>query len=315
MLTSREASPWDAVRVTALEDLATLVPPPTDHEDLTAAWVLASEMLGVSIDVEYVSLINRYGAGDWASNLRLYGPRELFVFSASARTGTTEWPMWPADGGAIEIGHAIYSDVDVHLLPGNRAHTIGLVRPKDDVRRLDMSVTEWLLGWLRRDHDMIGDAVEPGDDPGRTGWRDSLTAKEPSFEPTRMEPVEAGPFSQAAQRVFLRAELSPVDLPLEDRLRMLAEGLRPYASKRGGMQHAHELQPTEAYRAAPWNRTRFAVFFGPHRGNWCWYDSSPDGTAHRLGCFVADVEDESVRQMLGDLAAALGSAVEEIEII
>jgi hypothetical protein len=65
----------------------------------------------------------------------------------------------------------------------------------------------------------------------------------------------------------------------------------------------------------PWQRIAFVAYFGPHRGNCCSYDNALDGTGHRWGSFVADVNDDRVHSMLQDLASALDSAVPEVMIV
>ncbi|MGQ5264817.1 hypothetical protein ACTWLT_29100 [Micromonospora sp. ZYX-F-536] len=151
---------------TGLAALSLLVPPPEAPYLGGGTWTDLFEELGTRLPDEYVSLIDRYGAGNWCKWLNFVTPLRTngrgFAYHAAQvldgyrelRAAFPEYhplPVWPEPGGFLPFASSIDGDQLGWLTEGDPDQWPLIVSPRhaDQGPPLPNNLTDTLLEWVR----------------------------------------------------------------------------------------------------------------------------------------------------------------------
>ncbi|MDT0342610.1 SMI1/KNR4 family protein [Streptomyces litchfieldiae] len=179
-----------------LAALRLLTPPPAQPYLGAGAWPALFAQLGTRLPIDYIALLERYGAGCWMGWLRFLTPlrppdagfvrhiaRTLSAYRTlrDAAPGCFPLPLWPAPGGFLPCANTIDGDQLGWLTRGAPDDWPVIVWPRHAGQGppLPGTLTDVLLAWLRgqlsteglpgldRDDDPLEFAVfEPSSDDG-----------------------------------------------------------------------------------------------------------------------------------------------------
>ncbi|MFC6567390.1 SMI1/KNR4 family protein [Actinoplanes utahensis] len=180
------APPTDPRRRAALTEgeglaaLTTLVPPPATPRLGDGAWEDLFARLGTRLPDEYVTLMDRYGAGTWRDWLAFPSPRGDAFDSHVEQTLDAyrelraEFPeyntlaVWPEPGGFLPFATSLDGDELGWLTEGDPDSWKLIVYPRHDEQGppLPGGLIETLLAWTRGRFDAPGlVALDEDDDP------------------------------------------------------------------------------------------------------------------------------------------------------
>lgn len=183
----------------ALSTLVALNPPPNSPYLGERDWEEVFAELGTRLPCEYVELISRYGAGQWAGWLYFPPPRRagsegMPGVSAQARDGyrelREEWPdeyrlaMWPEPGGFLPVAHSAHGDYLGWLAEGDDPEAWPLIfcpRVNEQGPPLDCGLAELVHALLIGDHERFG--FPPPEEDWNEEDPEGAYVRAPDFEP------------------------------------------------------------------------------------------------------------------------------------
>ncbi|MGW5867174.1 SMI1/KNR4 family protein [Streptomyces sp. NPDC055239] len=182
---------------TGLEALALLSPPPAEPYLGGGSWQTLFAELGTDLPREYVTLMERYGAGCWSEWLRFLTPlrssdherrfltnvEEVLDGYRQLKAGHPDMhplPVWPEPGGFLPFANSIDGDNLGWLTESDSPDAWPLViwpRHADQGPPLESRLTDTLLAWQRGTLETEGlPGLDQDDDPveyaGFTAWDD-----------------------------------------------------------------------------------------------------------------------------------------------
>lgn len=170
---------------TSLDALCLLTPPPANPHLGEGSWQELQDQLGTRLPGEYVTLMERYGAGCWNGRLRFLTPlrttgeRRFVDHVATTREayeqlkdGHPQWyplTVWPEPRGFLPFANSIDGDEIGWLTQGENPDDWPLIvwpRHADQGEPLEHGLTDTLLAWQRGTFAAVGFAgLDEDDDP------------------------------------------------------------------------------------------------------------------------------------------------------